>query len=181
MDNQATKVIKAYLTTQRVSLQLVEPHNHHVNAAERAIQTFKNCFIGALGTTDADFPILLWKKLTSQVQDSINLLRRSRINPAVSAYEILEGPTTIIFEDSDTRASWAPHGLDAWLLGPSKDHHRCHLYYVPKTKGYRVSGSAELFPQHCIAPLYSHETHVTELVEEIKTTIPRLSRRARTM
>ena len=177
MDNQATKVIKAYLTTQRVSLQLVEPHNHHVNAAERAIQTFKNCFIGALGTTDADFPILLWKKLTSQVQDSINLLRRSRINPAVSAYEILEGPydwnrypmaplgTTIIFED----------------LGPSKDHYRCHLYYVPKTKGYRVSGSAELFPQHCIAPLYSHETHVTELVEEIKTTIPRLSRRARTM
>ena len=85
MDNQATKVIKAYLTTQQVSLQLVEPHNHRVNAAERAIQTFKNRFIRALGTTDADFPIQLWDKLTSQVQDSINLLQRSRINPAVSA------------------------------------------------------------------------------------------------
>ncbi len=83
MDNQAMKVIKAYLTTQQVSLQLVEPHNHRVNAAEHAIQTFKNRFIGALGTTDADFPIQLWDKLTSQVQDSINLLRRSRINPAV--------------------------------------------------------------------------------------------------
>ena len=57
MDNQATKVIKAYLTPQEVGLQLVEPHNHRVNAAERAIQTFKNRFIGALGTTDADFPI----------------------------------------------------------------------------------------------------------------------------
>jgi hypothetical protein len=159
MDNQATKVIKAYRTTQQVSLQLVEPHNHRVNAAKHAIQTFKNCFIGALGTTDVDFPIQLWDKLTSQVQDSIDLLRRSRINPAVSAYEILAGPydwnrypmaplgtKAIIFEDSDTRASWAPHGLDAWLLGPSKDHYRCHLYYVPETKGYRVSGSAELFP-----------------------------------
>ena len=52
------------------------------------------------------------------------------------------------------KALWAPHGLDAWLLGPSKDHYWCHLYYVPKTKGYRVSGSADLFPQHFLAPSY---------------------------
>ncbi len=91
------------------------------------------------------------------------------------------GTKAIIFKDSNTRAPWAPHGLDAWLLGPSKDHYQCHLYYVPETKGYCVSGSAELFPQHCIAPPYSHETHVNELVEEIKTTIPQLSRRERTL
>jgi hypothetical protein len=42
MDNQATKVIKAYLTPQQVSLQLIKLHNHCVNAAKRAIQTFKN-------------------------------------------------------------------------------------------------------------------------------------------
>ena len=42
MDNQATKAIKAYLTPQQVTLQLVESHNHRVNTAERAIQTFKN-------------------------------------------------------------------------------------------------------------------------------------------
>ena len=42
MDNQATKATTAYLTPQQVTLQLVEPHNHRVNAAERAIQTFKN-------------------------------------------------------------------------------------------------------------------------------------------
>jgi hypothetical protein len=74
MDNQATKVINAYLTPQQVSLQLIKPHNHCVNAAERAIQTFKNRFISALGTTNADFPIQLWDKLAPQVQDSINLL-----------------------------------------------------------------------------------------------------------
>ena len=42
MDNQATKVIKAYLTPQQVNLQLVKPHNHHVNAGECTIQTIKN-------------------------------------------------------------------------------------------------------------------------------------------
>ncbi len=194
MDNQATKVIKAYLTPRDVALQLIEPHNHRVNAAERAIQTFKNCFVGALGTTDADFPIQLWDKLTPQVQDSINLLRRSRVNPAISAYKVLEGPydwnryplaplgtKAIIYEDSDTCASWAPHGLDAWLLSPSKDHYRCHLYFVPETSGYRVSGSAELFPQHCVSPPYSHKTHVNELANEMKLTIPKLTRRGRTL
>jgi hypothetical protein len=34
MDNQATKAIKAYLTPQQVMLQLIEPHNHRVNATE---------------------------------------------------------------------------------------------------------------------------------------------------
>jgi hypothetical protein len=77
MDNQATKVIKAYLMPQQVSLQLVKPHNHCVNAAEQAIQMFKNRFISALGTTNTNFPIQLWDKLTPQVQDSFNLLHRS--------------------------------------------------------------------------------------------------------
>jgi hypothetical protein len=38
-------------------LQVVEPHNHWVNAAKRAIQTFKDAFIVALATTDQDFPL----------------------------------------------------------------------------------------------------------------------------
>jgi hypothetical protein len=77
---------------QQVSLQLVEPQNHCVNTKERSIQMFKNWFIGALGTTDVNFPIQLWDKLTPQVQDSINLLRCSRIHPDRSAYKTLEGP-----------------------------------------------------------------------------------------
>ena len=45
MDNQATKHIKKFLTENNCRLQIVEPHNHCVNAAERAIQTFKAAFI----------------------------------------------------------------------------------------------------------------------------------------
>jgi hypothetical protein len=52
MDNQATKYIKKFLTKKECDLQLVEPHNHHANAAERAIKTFKDAFIAALATTD---------------------------------------------------------------------------------------------------------------------------------
>ena len=74
MDNQATKHIKAFLSVQHCDLQLVEPLNHRVNAAERAIQTFKDAFIAALATTDVDFPIQLWDRLTPQVQTCLNLM-----------------------------------------------------------------------------------------------------------
>ena len=84
MENQATKVVKAYLLPRDVTLQLVEPHNHRVNAAERAIQTFKNRFVSALGTTNADFSIQLWDKLTPQVYKtrSISSVGRALIPPS---------------------------------------------------------------------------------------------------
>jgi hypothetical protein len=86
----------------------------------------------------------------------------------------------IIYKDSNTRAFWAPHGLDAWLLGPSKDHYRCHLYYVPETTGYRVSGSAELFPQHCIALTFTPDTLVQELSMELQQTLATMGCKKRT-
>ena len=60
MDNQATNYIKKFLTEKECDLQLVEPHNHRVNAAERAIQTFKDAFIAVLATTDREIPLQLW-------------------------------------------------------------------------------------------------------------------------
>jgi hypothetical protein len=75
MDNQATTFIKKFLTKKECNLQVVEPHNHHVNAAEQATQTFKDEFIMALATTDCNFLLQLWDKLAPQVQDTLNLLR----------------------------------------------------------------------------------------------------------
>ena len=41
MNNVANKAVQMYLTKEKMKLQLVEPHNHRVNATKRAIQTFK--------------------------------------------------------------------------------------------------------------------------------------------
>jgi hypothetical protein len=180
MDNQATKYIKKFLTAHECKLQLVEPHNHRVNAAERAIQTWKDAFISALATTDRDFPIQLWDRLTPQVMNTLNMLRASRIDPSISAYEALHGPydwnryplaplgcKAVIYEDGDVRGSWASRGVDGWYLGPSTDHYRCDVYYVPETRGYRVSGSTELFPQHCQLPVLTPHQHLRALTDEL--------------
>ncbi len=92
----------------------------------------------------------------------------------------LLGTKAVIYEDANTRASWGLHGLDAWLLGPSKEQYRCNLYYIPETKGYCVSGSADLFPQHCNAPAYTPVTHVQELSTKLQDTLATTGRKKRT-
>jgi hypothetical protein len=134
MDNQATKHITTFLTKNNYKLQLVELHNHRINTAECAIQTFKDAFIAALATSASNFPLLLWDRLTPKIQESLNLLCALYINVSKSAYEILNGPynrnryplaslgcKAVIYKDSNTQESWASRGVDAWYLGPSKD------------------------------------------------------------
>jgi hypothetical protein len=129
IDNVATKIIQDYPDTNNIRIQLVEPHNHRVNAAERAIQTFKNHMIAGLSTCDALFPSLLWDRTVPQAQDSLNMLRTSRAHPKLSAYHILEGahdfnrvpwapPGTraTIFNPPETRTSWGPRAIDAWYI-----------------------------------------------------------------
>jgi hypothetical protein len=91
-----------------------------MNAAERAIQTFKDAFITVLATTNSDFPLQLWDKIMPQVQDTLNLMQSSRINPAISAYKALNGLydwnqyplallgcKAVVYKDGNNSGSWA--------------------------------------------------------------------------
>lgn len=73
MDNEASKTLKTFITNNNTEYQLVEPYNCQVNAAERAICTFKN-FIAGLRSVDPDFPIYLWNQLLPKAQFTLNLL-----------------------------------------------------------------------------------------------------------
>ena len=143
-------------------MQLVEPHNHRSNAAERAIQTFKNHTIAGLCTCDGDFPSVLWCKLIKQAQDTLNMLRTSRVHPKLSAYHVLDGPhdsnrvpfappgTHVkILNPPETRTSWSLRAMDAWYLSPAYDHYRAWIFHIPSTGGSRVLGQAVFYPAHC--------------------------------
>jgi hypothetical protein len=52
MDNEASTALKRSIREKGIDYQLVPPHIHRRNAAERAIQTFKNHFVACLCTTD---------------------------------------------------------------------------------------------------------------------------------
>jgi hypothetical protein len=57
LDNEVPGKLKHFMRSKQVSFQLVPPHIHCHNAAERAISTFKDHFIATLSTTDP-FPCI---------------------------------------------------------------------------------------------------------------------------
>ena len=52
IDNVETKAIMTYLEREKIKVQVVTPYDHRVNAAERAIQNFKNHTISGLCICD---------------------------------------------------------------------------------------------------------------------------------
>ena len=149
LDNIASKAIVKFLKDERkIDIQLVEPNNHRANAAERAIQTFKNHQIAGICTFDSNFPLALWNKTIRQGQDTLNMLRTARTHPKISAYHALEGVHDFnrvpfappggrwtIFNPPENRGSWEPRALDAWYVGPAYNHYRCWEFWLPATGG----------------------------------------------
>jgi hypothetical protein len=74
LDNEASAALKNFFTTNDVEYQLVPPHCHRRNAAERAIRTFKEHFVTGISSVDPTFPLHLWERLLPQAEVTLNLL-----------------------------------------------------------------------------------------------------------
>jgi hypothetical protein len=131
LDNEASAALKNYFTTNDISYQLVPPHCHRRNAAERAIRTFKEQFVAGLSSVDPSFPMHLWDRLLPQAEITLNLLRTSRLHPQLSAAAHFNGFVDynkkafappgckiIAHEKPGKRRIWAPHGQHGYSLGP---------------------------------------------------------------
>ena len=85
MDNEVSEDLKKYFEDSDIQFQLVPPHMHQRNSAERAVRTFKKHFIAALCTVDPLFPFYLCDCLLTQFTMTLNMLRQSLLNPGLSA------------------------------------------------------------------------------------------------
>jgi hypothetical protein len=83
LDNEASTALKNLFTANDIVYQLVLPHWHRRNAAERAIRTFKEHFVSGLSSVYP--PMHLWYRLLQQAEIALNLLRTSRLHPQLSA------------------------------------------------------------------------------------------------
>jgi hypothetical protein len=81
MDNECSKAVEAHIRSKKMDIHLVPPHNHRVNAAKRAITTFKEHFISTLATVNKDCPLQLWDDFLPQVELTLNLLQFSHRDP----------------------------------------------------------------------------------------------------
>ena len=86
LDNECPNVLQKIMREVNKKFQLVLPHIHRRNSAERAIRTFKEHFVAGLSSTHKQFMIHLWCRLIPHAILTLNLLRQYRINPKLSGY-----------------------------------------------------------------------------------------------
>jgi Reverse transcriptase (RNA-dependent DNA polymerase) len=168
LDNECPQQVKDYFTSRNVHYQLAPPNDHRSNAAERAIRTAKNHLAAGWASTDNNFPMYLWDKTLPQAELTLNLLRGSRLNPKLSAWEQLHGrydfnahpiapPGTKVLAHlkPDQRTTWAPHAFEGWYIGPAFEHYRCFQVWATDTRQIRIVNQLTWFPQRPFPKLTS--------------------------
>jgi len=160
LDNEISREFKEAIENNNMKYQLVPPNDHRHNVAEKAIQTFKDHFVGVLCGTGENFPMQLWCQILRPAEAQLNLLRKSRVDPTKSAYEVLYGKVhdynanpwaplgspVQIHVNPKNRRTWDPHTKSGFYLGNSEEHYRCHLVWVRDTRSVRVGQT--VFFQH---------------------------------
>ena len=85
------------------------------------------------------------------------------------------GCKAVIYKSPAARGLWGSRGTDEWYLIPSLYHYQCNHYFVPETQVFHISGSTELFPQHCQVPFMSTNDHTKELTNEVVSTLKNMT------
>ena len=85
--NDVSEDLKKCFEHSDIQFQLAPPHMHQRNATERAVRNFRNQFFASLCTVEPLFPFYLWDRLLPKVTMTLNMVRRYRLNPGLSAYE----------------------------------------------------------------------------------------------
>ena len=90
-DGECSSEYKKTIKDNGLTFQHVPPNNHHRNLAEKAIQTYNDHVVAVLcGTNDA-CPLQLWCQLLRHAEHQLNLLCKSRLIPAISAFVHMYG------------------------------------------------------------------------------------------
>jgi hypothetical protein len=166
--NEASTALKTLFTVNDIAYQLVPPHCHRRNAAERAMRTFKEHFVAGLYSVDPSFPLHLWDRLLPQAEITLNILRTLRLHPYFSAAAHFHGLvdnnktafappgcTIIAHEKPGKRRSLAPHGQHGYSLGPAMHYYRCQNIYISTTASGRIVDTLEFFPHNYQMPQLS--------------------------
>ena len=91
LENKISQTYKDKIRESGMLYQLVPPDDHCQNISERAIQTWKNHFVGVLSGEAAKFPLHLWCQATAQAKRKLMLLSLSNVNPKISYYAHVYG------------------------------------------------------------------------------------------
>ena len=184
MDNEASSAFRQAITANECSLQLVPPHVHRRNAAERAIRTFKDHFLAILAGLPPSFPRDRWDLLIPQAELTLNLLRPASNERAPSAWHSLFGPfnfdatpmgpagcKVLIHHKASIRRSWDFRALDGFYLGPALSHYRCYRVLNKHTNAVSITDAVRFCYHGLPHNVVSLEDKLLHALQAIQATI----------
>ena len=180
MDNKAANDIKHVILKYKLTYQLVPPHIHQINAAERAICMFKNHFLAGLASVDPSYPINELDRLHLQAKITLNLIQASRLHPLLSVYAVLNGQCyfnphqivpsgkkIIVHNKPSAHESWSYHGKDGFYIGPAMEHYLYVQCLMMNTCRIKTSDTVQFFPHTIDFPNSSLNDRVITVIDEI--------------
>ena len=178
-DNEITPEARRYLQSMNVvvDVQLVPPHNHRANEAERKIQDFKAHFIAILAGIDDTCPLHFWADFVHQAELTLNMLRPAASGSG-SAYKaryghehdfnkwpmLQVGISGEIFVPASLRNStFGQRSEKGWYVGPAMEAYR--QYTVRPARGnIRTTDTAAFLPPKA-PPKYTEEEGIRQTLQ----------------
>ena len=77
------------------------------------------------------------------------------------------GTKVVSYETPAQRRTFAPHGVDAFYVGPAEDHYRCVKVFVPATNDVRVVPTLDWFPSKIPFPKVTAETYLQQTANDL--------------
>ena len=143
IENKCPKALRNFFRANSVNFQLCPSNDHRTNQVEKAIDTWKFHFLAGLSGVDPNFPLRVWCCLLPKSTQTLNLLRRSWINPILSAEAQLNGEFNcnhtpmatpqkkfLIHETPQQMRTWDFCGKEGWYIGKAQLHYRCYRIYT---------------------------------------------------
>ena len=129
LDNETSKELIAAIKKNYLKYQLAAPHDHQLNSAERAVNTFNNQFLTILAGCDKLLPKYQWCQLVPQAVVILNVLQQSRISFKLSTHNQVFGKfnfqqtrlaplgtKVITHERPDQRKTWHKNSLSGFMV-----------------------------------------------------------------
>jgi hypothetical protein len=184
LDNEASKEYLKAIEKHGIEWELVPPDNHRQNVAEKGIQTAKGHIIAKILGCDDSFPFREWHRMLPQIELTLNLLRPANVRNTVSAHTYVHGvhdynrmPLAPLgcraqcYVDPERRTLYGSHTLDAWYVGTSAEHYRCHKVFMKDTRAERITDTLVFQHRRITNPTVSVADAVTNAANDLTEAI----------
>ena len=191
MDNETSKDVEDFIASQNTQQQYTPPDLHRTNPAERALQTYKSCVKSTMASLPPTFPIAYWCRLLPQIDFSVNIVRKCRQNPLLSAWADMEGEfhfdatpiappgsEMLMHKNSNQRRTFGFNAKKAWYIAPCFQHYRTFKGIMASTGAERISDTVR-FKHHAIAiPQLTPADRILEAARQLDSAIKQQPKKA---